>query len=139
MLYLYIYIIYIYVIYIYVIYIYIYIIDWGWVFVRVSEALEPEVIELVHYFKISDRHARMLNEQLKRLGWISLGAREKQSDRCREVIRAPGEITQSHGDSCFSGAQKPRVRSLRSVGYFSTRSQAGPSGSRGPLRARADV
>ncbi|CAK8986270.1 Uncharacterized protein SCF082_LOCUS484 [Durusdinium trenchii] len=29
-------------------------------------ALEPEVIELVHYFKISDRHARMLNEQLKR-------------------------------------------------------------------------
>eukprot|EP00931_Biecheleriopsis_adriatica_P073577 TRINITY_DN47838_c0_g1_i1.p1 TRINITY_DN47838_c0_g1~~TRINITY_DN47838_c0_g1_i1.p1 ORF type:complete len:481 (+),score=92.71 TRINITY_DN47838_c0_g1_i1:54-1445(+) len=29
-------------------------------------ALEPEVIELVHYFKISDRHAKMLNEQLKR-------------------------------------------------------------------------
>lgn len=31
-----------------------------------STALEPEVVELVHYFKISDRHARMLNEQLKR-------------------------------------------------------------------------
>mmetsp|Transcript_3821 Transcript_3821/g.8920 ORF Transcript_3821/g.8920 Transcript_3821/m.8920 type:complete len:442 (+) Transcript_3821:94-1419(+) len=31
-----------------------------------STALEPEVIELVHYFKIGDRHARMLNEQLKR-------------------------------------------------------------------------
>ena len=30
-----------------------------------GKALEPEVIELVHYFKISDRHARMLNEQLK--------------------------------------------------------------------------
>ena len=33
-----------------------------------EKALEPEVIELVHYFKISDRHARMLNEQLKLLG-----------------------------------------------------------------------
>lgn len=32
-----------------------------------AKALEPEVIELVHYFKISDRHARMLNEQLKLL------------------------------------------------------------------------
>ncbi|CAJ1460703.1 unnamed protein product [Effrenium voratum] len=31
-----------------------------------STALEPEVIELVHYFKIGERHARMLNEQLKR-------------------------------------------------------------------------
>eukprot|EP00930_Biecheleria_cincta_P043243 TRINITY_DN2970_c0_g1_i2.p1 TRINITY_DN2970_c0_g1~~TRINITY_DN2970_c0_g1_i2.p1 ORF type:complete len:455 (+),score=101.12 TRINITY_DN2970_c0_g1_i2:191-1366(+) len=29
-------------------------------------ALEPEVIELVHYFKISERHGRMLNEQLKK-------------------------------------------------------------------------
>lgn len=33
---------------------------------QASTALEPEVVELVHYFKISDRHARMLNEQLKR-------------------------------------------------------------------------
>ncbi|CAE8643003.1 unnamed protein product [Polarella glacialis] len=31
-----------------------------------STALEPEVVELVHYFKIGDRHARMLNEQLKK-------------------------------------------------------------------------
>lgn len=31
-----------------------------------STVLEPEVVELVHYFKIGDRHARMLNEQLKR-------------------------------------------------------------------------
>ena len=37
-----------------------------------SQALEPEVIELVHYFKISDRHARMLNEQLKPLGFRQL-------------------------------------------------------------------
>lgn len=39
-------------------------------FVVPNEALEPEVIELVHYFKISDRHARMLNEQLKRPGRV---------------------------------------------------------------------
>lgn len=31
-----------------------------------STTLEPEVVELVHYFKIGDRHARMLNDQLKK-------------------------------------------------------------------------
>merc|ERR1719361_1247503 len=31
-----------------------------------STSLEPEVIELAHHFNLTDRHARMLDEQLKK-------------------------------------------------------------------------
>merc|ERR1719161_2495154 len=31
-----------------------------------SLAIEPEVVELAHHFQLTDRHARMLDEQLKK-------------------------------------------------------------------------
>merc|ERR1719460_2859242 len=65
-----------------------------------SVALEPEVVELAHHFQLTDRHARMLDEQLK-----------KRNDTYEDDIAAMYEI--------LKGAKNPADLLMVSIRWMS--------------------
>merc|ERR1719456_1369135 len=65
-----------------------------------STQMEPEVVELAHHFNLTDRHARMLDEQLK-----------KRNDTYEEDIAAMYEI--------LKGAKNPADLLMVSIRWMS--------------------
>merc|ERR1719162_2955367 len=65
-----------------------------------STVIEPEVVELAHHFQLTDRHARMLDEQLK-----------KRNDTYEDDIAAMYEI--------LKGAKNPADLLMVSIRWMS--------------------